>query len=295
MSKEIYSLIDDIYSLMENRNTPKDVDVDAEIERFGEAMKNLMKKEFKPSMRDSRKLRLSAIGKDDRQLWYSANKYTQEKLKPNNYIKFMYGHMIEELILFLTRMAGHTVEDEQKACEVEGVKGSMDARIDGRLVDVKSTSTYGFKKFKDATLAFDDPFGYVAQLKAYAHSEGDTKYGWIAIDKQNGHLCYLEYDEADTQAPVHSEISYDIAERVRHVKKLVELPEPPDFCNSPVADGKSGNEKLATGCSYCDFKHHCYPNLRGFAYSTGIRFLTKVANEPNVPEITLEKPDGKEG
>jgi hypothetical protein len=34
---------------MENRNTPKDVDVDAEIERFGEAMKDLMKKEFKPS------------------------------------------------------------------------------------------------------------------------------------------------------------------------------------------------------------------------------------------------------
>ena len=289
MSKEIYSLIDDIYSLMENRNTPKDVDVDAEIERFGEAMKNLMKKEFKPSMRDSRKLRLSSIGKDDRQLWYSANKYTQEKLKPNNYIKFMYGHMIEELILFLTRMAGHTVEDEQKACEVEGVKGSMDARIDGRLVDVKSTSTYGFKKFKDATLAFDDPFGYVAQLKAYAHSEGDTKYGWIAIDKQNGHLCYLEYDEEDTQALVHSVISYDIAERVRHVKKVVELPEPPSLCHEPVDDGKSGNKKLATGCSYCGYKLHCYPTLRGFIYSTGVRFLTEVANEPKVPELQLKE------
>jgi len=292
MSKQIYSLIDDIYALMENRNTPKDVDVDAEIERFGEAMKDLMKKEFKPSMRDSRKLRLSAIGKNDRQLWYSANKYTQEKLKPNNYIKFMYGHMIEELILFLTRMAGHTVEDEQKACEVEGVRGSMDARIDGRLIDVKSTSSYSFKKFKDGTLAYDDPFGYVAQLKAYAHSEGDTKYGWIAIDKQNGHLCYLEYDEEDTQAPVHSVISYDIAERVRHIKKVVELPEPPSLCYEPVDDGKSGNKKLSTGCSYCAYKFHCYPTLRGFAYSTGIRFLTDVQNEPQVREISLEKPNG---
>jgi len=292
MSKQIYSLIDDIYALMENRNTPKDVDVDAEIERFGEAMKDLMKKEFKPSMRDSRKLRLSAIGKNDRQLWYSANKYTQEKLKPNNYIKFMYGHMIEELILFLTRMAGHTVEDEQKACEVEGVRGSMDARIDGRLIDVKSTSSYSFKKFEDGTLADDDPFGYVAQLKAYAHSEGDTKYGWIAIDKQNGHLCYLEYDEEDTQAPVHSVISYDIAERVRHIKKVVELPEPPSLCYEPVDDGKSGNKKLSTGCSYCAYKFHCYPTLRGFAYSTGIRFLTDVQNEPQVREISLEKPNG---
>ena len=294
MDKQITTLIDDIYKLMKDRNTPKGVDVDAEIDRFGEAMKDLMKKEFKPATyRDRRKLRLSAIGKKDRQLWYSANGYTQEKIAPHTYIKFMYGHMLEEFILFLTRLSGHTVEDEQKACEVEGVRGSMDARIDGRLVDFKSTSTYGFKKFKDATLAFDDPFGYVAQLKAYAHSEGDTKYGWIAIDKQNGHLCYLEYDEEDIKAPVHSVISYDIAERVRHVKKLVELPEPPGLCYEPVDDGKSGNKKLTTGCSYCGYKRHCYPSLRGFLYSTGIRFLTDVKNEPKVQEINLETSYGK--
>lgn len=288
MTKSIQTLVSDIYTLMENRNTPKEVDVDAEIERFGEAMKDLMKKEFKPSgYGDGRKLRLSSIGKPDRELWYSANKFTKEKLQPHNYIKFMYGHMIEELVLFLTRMSGHTVEDEQKLCEVEGVKGHMDARIDGRLIDIKSTSSFSFKKFKDGTLAYDDPFGYVAQLKAYAHSEGDTKFGWIAIDKQNGHLCYLEYDQEDTQAPVYDFIKYDIAERVRHVKKVVEQPEPPAFCYEPVEDGKSGNERLATGCSYCAYKAHCYPTLRGFVYSTGVKFLTKVVNEPKVPEIPL--------
>jgi hypothetical protein len=72
---------------------------------------------------------------------------------PHNFIKFMYGHMIEEMLLFFTRMAGHTVEGEQKQCTVEGVRGHMDARIDGRLIDVKSTSSYGFKKFKDGTLS----------------------------------------------------------------------------------------------------------------------------------------------
>tara|TARA_R110000772_G_scaffold20336_2_gene56392 strand:+ start:771 stop:1646 length:876 start_codon:yes stop_codon:yes gene_type:complete len=290
MSKSIYTLVSDIYTLMENRNTPKTVDVDAEIERFGEAMKNLMKKEFKPQgQRDSRKLRLSAIGKKDKQQWYSARKYQGEKLQPHTYIKFMYGHMTEELILFLTRMAGHTVEDEQKLCEVEGVKGSMDARIDGRLIDVKSASTFAFKKFKDGTLAYDDPFGYVAQLKAYAYSEGDTKYGWVAIDKQNGHLAYLEYDEKDEQAPVYSLINYDIAERVRNVKKMVELPDPPSLCYEPVDDGKSGNKKLAIGCSYCSYKHHCYPNLRGFIYSTGVRYLVTVLNEPKVNEFQFKE------
>lgn len=285
--KSIYTLVDDIYKLMEDRNTPEGVDVDEEIERFGEAMKDLMKKEFKPSGRyDGRNLRLSAIGKPDKQLWYSANNYSQEKLKPHTYIKFMYGHMIEEMLLFFIRMAGHKVEDEQKVCEVEGVKGHMDARVDGRLIDIKSTSTFAFKKFKDGTLAYDDPFGYIAQIKAYAHSEGDDKYGWLAIDKQNGNLCYLEYDQTDEQAPVYPFINYDIAERVRHVKKVVEQPDAPAQCYESVPDGKSGNEKLATGCSYCGYKNHCYPELRTFLYSTGPKFLTKVVNEPKVIEIT---------
>jgi hypothetical protein len=281
--KQIETLIQDIYDLLENRNTPEGVDVDAEIDKFGEAMKDLMKKEFLPQQYGSRKLRLSAIGKPDRQLWYSYNGYTGEKLLPHNFIKFMYGHMIEELILFYTRMAGHTVEGEQKQCTVEGVKGHMDARIDGRLIDVKSTSTFGFKKFKDGTLAEDDPFGYVAQLKAYAHSEGDDKYGWVAIDKQNGHLTYLEYDN-NTK---HDKINYDIAERVNHVKEMVKAEQPPERCYEPVPDGKSGNMKLPTGCSYCGYKKHCYPDLRGFAYSGSVRFLTKVVNEPKVPEIDL--------
>jgi hypothetical protein len=281
--KDIKTLVQDIYDLMEKRNTPDGVDVDAEIERFGESMKDLMKKEFLPSSYSGRKLRLSAIGKPDRQLWYSYNGYTGEKLLPHNFIKFMYGHMIEEMLLFFTRMAGHNVEGEQKECVVEGIKGHMDARIDGRLIDVKSTSSYSFKKFKDGTLAEDDPFGYVAQLKAYAHSEGDDKYGWLAIDKQNGHLCYLEYDN-NTK---HPKIDYSIAERVNHVKDMVKSEEPPERCYDPVEDGKSGNMKLPVGCSYCGYKKHCYPDLRGFAYSTGVRFLTKVVNEPKVPEIDL--------
>lgn len=284
--KTVYTLVDDIYKLMATKEPAKGIDLDAEIEHFGEAMKALMRKEFKPEQRDRRNLRLSAIGKPDRQLWSQAQGLDQEKIKPHTYIKFMYGHMIEEMLLLFTKLSGHTVTDEQKVCEVEGVKGHMDARVDGRLIDVKSTSSYGFKKFKDGTLAFDDPFGYIAQIKAYAHSEGDTKYGWLAIDKQNGTLTYLEYDEEDTQADVYDFINYDIAERVRNVKKIVEQPQPPSLCYSPVADGKSGNEKLATGCSYCGFKNHCYPDLRTFLYSTGPRFLTKVVNPPKVIEIT---------
>jgi hypothetical protein len=285
--KHINTLVDDIYKLMETRNTDRSVDVMMEIDRFGEKVKDLMKKEFtyNDGPRDARTVRLSNIGKTDKYLWYNANRFSGEKLQPHSYIKFMYGHLIEEMLIFLTRMAGHEVTDEQKTCEVEGVKGHMDCKIDGRVVDIKSTSTFAFKKFVDGSLACNDAFGYVDQLKAYAHSEGEHKFGWLAMDKQNGHLHYLEYDETDETSPVYELINHDITERVRHVKKMVKEPTPPENCYAPEPDGKSGNLKLGTGCSYCQYKGHCYPDLRVFAYSTGPRFLVKVEKEPNVMEI----------
>lgn len=283
--KSIHTLVDDIYKLMETKQVSDGVDIEEVVDHFAESMKQLMLKEFNPKERDGRKLRLSAIGKPDRQQWYSYRNTEEEPIRAPTYIKFMYGHMLEEFLLCLTRLAGHTVEDEQKVCKVEGIKGHMDARIDGRLIDVKSASSFAFKKFKDATLAFDDSFGYVAQLKAYAHSEGDDKFGWLAMDKQFGHLTYLEYDQTDEQAPVHQIIGYDIVERAKQVKEMVEQPEPPPKCYDPVPDGKSGNMKLATGCSYCQFKKQCWPGVRKFAYSGQVRYLTEVVNEPKVPEL----------
>jgi hypothetical protein len=107
------------------------------------------------------------------------------------------------------------------------------------------------------------------------------------MDKQNGHLTYLLYDSEDTQAPVYDLISYDIGERINQIKKMVEQEEPPEVCYETIADGKSGNRKLAVGCSYCSYKKECWPSLRGFLYSTGPRYLTEVFNEPKVQEIDV--------
>lgn len=289
-NKTTETLVNDIYNLMINRTPPEDVNVDEEIERFGEAVKVLMKKEFSEvrSKDNQRRLRLSSIGRTDKYLWNAFHKTAAEKILPHTYVKFMYGHLIEELLLFLTRLSGHEVTDEQKVCEVEGVIGHMDCRIDGVVTDVKSASPYGFKKFKEGTLAFDDPFGYIDQIKAYAHSEGERTFGWLAMDKSNGHLTFLKYDLDDESADVHSILNEQtIEERVRHVKKLVEQPEPEQLCYQPIPDGKSGNLKLAIGCSYCQFKRHCYPELRIFNYSYAPRFLAKVVNEPKVQEIII--------
>lgn len=283
----IHTLVQDIYKTVADKEPAEGVDLYDEIEQFGENCKSLMTSLF-TEKRDGRTLRMSNIGRKDRYLWNAVNNPdVAEELSPNTYVKFMYGHLIEELLLFLTKLAGHEVTDEQKKCEVNGITGSMDCKIDGIVTDVKSVSTYGFRKFKDGSLAYDDPFGYIGQIKGYAYAEGATKFGWLAMDKQNGHLTYLLYDSEDTQAPVHDLISYDIKERIDHVKKLVEQPTPPDVCYEPIADGKSGNRKLAVGCSYCAYKKECWPSVRAFAYSTGPRYLIEVHNEPKVQEITI--------
>ena len=283
---KIYSLVDDIYKVVSNKEPAEGVDLYDEIELFGENCKRLMTNLF-TEKRDGRTLRMSNIGRDDRYLWNVVNNPdVKEDMTPNTYVKFMYGHLIEEMLLFLTRLAGHEVTDEQKKCEVNGISGSMDCKIDGVVTDVKSVSTFGFRKFKDGSLAFDDPFGYVAQIKGYAHSEGrDNRFGWLAMDKQNGHLEYLMYDSDDTQAPVYEKIGYDIEERIDHIRAVVEQEEPPEPCHQPVPDGKSGNMKLAVGCSYCPYKHTCWPGVRTFLYSSGPRYLTEVVNEPKVTEI----------
>jgi hypothetical protein len=281
------TLVDDIYHMIDTKEIPEGVDVEEAIETFGENCKQMMRNNITESKFDRRKLRMSNIGKKDRQLWYSYNGYKGEELMPHTRIKFLYGHLIEELALALTKLSGHTVTDTQKKAEVSGIKGSMDCKIDGVLTDVKSSSPYGFKKFKDGSLINDDPFGYVDQIKGYAHSEKTKDVGWLVMDKTNGHLTYLKYDMEDESKWYWTKLNFfSIVDRIKNIKKVVKQAEPPKRCYEPIADGKSGNMKLAVGCSYCSFKHQCWGDeLRTFIYANGPRYLVKVENLPNVIEV----------
>lgn len=279
--KTVETLVQDIYDLMATRSlTVATEDAEEAIETFGEALKDIMRKEFLEFREDKRTLRLSNVGKGKRFLWNLVNGKPKEDIQPHTYIKFLYGHIIEEMLLCLVKLAGHTVTNEQKRCNVAGIIGSMDCSIDGVLTDVKSASSFGFKKFKDGSLIDDDPFGYIGQIKAYAKAENQKQYGWLAMDKGNGHLTYLKYNEEDKP-----ELQWDIEKHIEELKIAVELDEPPELCDEPIPDGKSGNMKLPTLCSYCQYKKVCYPDLRTFLYSSGPRFLTKVVNEPKVQEI----------
>jgi len=228
------------------------------------------------------KLRLSALGQGDRKLWYGVRPDTpKEELSPETRIKFLYGDIIELVYFALIKLAGHKVTGEQDEVELEGIKGHIDGYVDGVLIDVKSASSFSFNKFKDETVQMSDPFGYYAQMGAYAEATNSPVGGWFVMDKQLGKLCFSR--ALESYVP-------NMRQRAIDVKQMVEQQCEPERCAEPVPDGKSGNMKLATICSYCDFKKHCYRDandgqgLRTFIYSNGPRFLTSVTKLPKVSE-----------
>lgn len=271
----INSLASDIYSLLE---TGIEEDITEKTKEFGERVGWLLHDRLKPRQ-DKRTLRMSNIGKPDRMLWYEVNEtIPKEEFNGPTYLKFLYGDLIEEIVLFLAEVSGHSVSDRQRQVTVDGIVGHIDAVIDGVLVDVKSTSPHSFKKFKDGTLRNDDPFAYIPQLSGYLKGTGMTDGAYVAVDKQNGYVHVMTLEDRDT---------FDIQGRINHIKEVVEKTEPPERCFSPEPMGKSGNLKLPVGCSYCPFKLTCWADvgLRKFIYSTGPVWMTHVEKEPDVLEV----------
>ena len=266
--KKIENLVSDIYSVLSPLTKGEALDIsDKDIDDFGEAIKDVIRHWATPKSRDSNTLRMSNIGKPGRQLWYDLKYKKEESSFEDSYlpIKFLYGHLLEEVLLFLVKMSGHKVEDEQKEVEVKGVKGHIDCKIDGEVIDIKTASGFAFNKFKNGTLREDDPFGYMAQLAGYEEAEGTTNGGFLVINKESGELTLYQPEELDK--PYAPKVIEDI-------KESLESNEPPDFCYDPVPEGKSGNMKLPKNCVYCPHKFKCYPNLRVFKYSKGLVYFT---------------------
>lgn len=278
-SKQLDTLVDDIYALFdpEVMHEPSEEN----LEEVAHNIKEILRVRLAQREDVRSPLRFSALGRQDRQIWFDAHPDGQEEeLSAKTYYKFLYGDIIEQLVLFLAKEAGHSVERCQEEVEVDGILGHIDAVIDGVVVDVKSASPFGYKKFKDGSVIQDDPFGYVEQLSGYANvlTPGEEA-AWVAMDKVSGDICVSRLSSSIIK-------DNEPAPRIAALRKVIESEEPPERCYEPVPDGSSGNRKLSTPCSYCRHKFRCYDNLRVFSYSTGPRFLTTVAKEPNVLEIT---------
>ncbi len=255
-------------------------------------------------MREKREptLRMSNIGKPDRKLWLELNHPEEaEPLTPDVYLKFLYGDVVEALILFLVELSGHDVQGTQDEQEISGIKGHRDGVIDGTLVDVKSASSYSFKKFKEGKLKEDDAFGYIPQILSYLEAgqndpkvQDKDKAAFLVVDKTLGHFT-LDFHRRDP------DINWS---ELYNQKKEMVKGDIPEFCYPVKPDGyknpktkkfvENGNEYLGTGCSYCDFKKFCYPGMRTFLTAKGPKYFTKIVKEPSskLIEITNGYPKG---
>lgn len=278
-----HPVVESIYRVVKNG-----VDVtSAQAEEFGSEVGNIIASRLRERMEGARKftLRMSNIGKGARQLWYEKRFGSEEELAPHTLVKFMFGDIVELLILFLAELGGHSVTHRQDEVSLNGIKGHIDADIDGVTVDVKSASTHAFRKFADGTLAENDPFGYVEQIAGYSKAR-DTSGAFLAVDKQNGHIAYLPFSKEELEV-------FDVKGRIEYIKDVVESDVEPERCYPDEEEGKSGNRALGINCSYCSHKTRCWADangglgLRTFLYASGPKYLTHVAREPNVKEITF--------
>ena len=282
--KDIGTLVKDIENLLDQG------ELDGEYEVFGRGMGAVLQRGMQPRdhTQPSRVWFSNVGGPCTRKLWYKIHTPADgEPLRAPTKFKFLYGDIIEELVLDLARRAGHLVEHEQRHVTWNGVSGRIDATIDGMLVDVKSASSFSFKKFQGGLQREDDAFGYLGQLAGYllvAREDGfvtgvnRNRAGFLVANKETGklHLDVHEFTDGDL---------LDIGRHINNNKSAAEGDESPERSFEPVPEGKSGNLKLGTNCSYCDFKVSCWPGVRTFLYSNKPVFLTHVEREPNVPEL----------
>ena len=285
MKKKLDTVVEDIYSTIGDLGKGKPIKVNEEdLDKFGDFMKEAMKDWLTPRANRKPSLRMSNIGKPERQLWYEMKSDPKDVAIPApTMIKFLYGHILERVVLFLTELSGHEVTDEQKEVRVEGIVGHMDCKIDGEVVDIKSASNFAFKKFSEGTLPQNDPFGYLSQLAGYEYNEETSNGAFLTINKESGDL--VVYCPSNEDKP-------DIKSKINKIQKQLKQDTPPPRCYKPVDDGAYGNQKLPRECKYCQFKFNCHKDandgagLRVFKYYNELRYFTKVEKLPKVDEIT---------
>lgn len=272
-SKNIDSLVDDIHNLFSEE---PHICSDDNVIALGYGISEIVRRRLSEvRTKGPGVLRMSNLDKPDRQLWYEVNIGNNEVLPPSAKIKFLFGDILEELLLFLAVEAGHNVSKRQEQVSVNGINGSIDSIIDDVLVDVKSASTQSFRSFEQKLTP--GMFSYAYQVSGYVNGMKKNTGALLVIDKTLGHIALHKANKSELP---------DVESRIEHLKKIVVQSEPPSRCYADEEDGKSGNRKLSAGCSYCNHKDICWPGLRVFLYSNGPRYMTRVIKTPDVFEVT---------
>ena len=282
---DLSTVVPHIYEDLEGLSRGDALNISDELlDEVTDNIKSAIKSWANPTPRDTNfTVRMSNVGKPARQLWFEKkDENLNSHIDAPTQIKFLYGHLLEEILLMLVKASGHEVTDQQKEVEVNGIVGHMDCKIDGEVVDVKTASRFAFNKFKNNKLAEDDPFGYLGQLSGYEAAEGTNNGGFLVINKESGELCMHLPNQED---------KVDIPSKINSLIPTLDLDTMPELCYNTIPDGVKGNMKLPKTCAWCKYKYECHKDsndgqgLRTFKYSSGLTYLTKVVSEPKVEEL----------
>ena len=237
------------------------------INEFGELCKDAFKKHFTEERDKKFKPRMSSIGKPLCQLQMEKSGAKPETPSYQSKMKFIFGDLIEALAITILKSSGVKIDEFQKKVShkfgKDKINGTYDAKILGKVWDIKSASPYSFKyKFSEGFDAIlkDDIFGYVSQGYLYSEAEGVDFGGWIAIDKSSGEWAVVETPINDDK---HAK---QALEKAKSNLKALNNDEPFKRQYEDIQEtfnGKpTGNKVLGKECSFCAYKKTCWEGLQ---------------------------------
>ena len=227
-----------------------------------------------------------------RKLWYGVHRdHHHRRRDPSIGHKFLHGNVMEDIVLELAKLSGHSVVGEQRRVKLLGASGRIDAIIDGVLTDVKTASPSAFRKFKGGLKREEDSFGNIPQLRGYLHVLREVldkdlvernEACFLVINRGNGEMHLDRHTFSDAEID-------NVPDAFEHVRRAAEGDKIPERAYEASPEGKSGNLAIGFECQFCDWKHECWPGLRTFEYKynnfTKLVDLCHIEREPRVKEI----------
>lgn len=256
-----------LHSVMERLSNSEPVDVsEAIIEQAVEEFEAALRKQLGRDANEPFRLRMSNIGRPACQLQMEKSGAERTRHPANHILRMMIGDAVEIYLTAMLRMAGANITGgkDQVSLSIAGtsIQGESDIDFDGAVWDIKSASPWAFKnKWSKGyrALAEDDSFGYIGQLYGYATGQDKEMGGWVVADKSSGEVVFVEAE------PTAQELK-EIRKGLEKTINTVEADAPFERCFEPEIEyfrrKPTGSKRLGTQCSFCDYKHSCYPNLQ---------------------------------
>tara|TARA_X000000950_G_C13613500_1_gene536329 strand:- start:3 stop:737 length:735 start_codon:yes stop_codon:yes gene_type:complete len=210
---------------------------------------------------------MSNIGRPACQLHMQAKGAEPEPKTYDFKMRMIMGDVMEAALMALIEAAGIEIKSKHGKVSYDAngtiIKGEYDIELDDGIYDIKTASPFAFEHKFNADNAFDkiksnDSFGYVAQGIGYGMGAGKPFKGWIALNKSTGEITFADakYDENEKE---------EINDKIQKSILATDLSKPfsREFSDVPEVFYKkeTGNRTLGIECSWCDYKHECWPNL----------------------------------